>query len=154
MAAYLIKRLLQGALVLAIVSFLTFTVMFFMPGDPARTMVGQARVTEEQLETIREKWGLNDPWYVQYWTWITNLLRGDLGDPVVESRAHAGRFDVDDREGATRTGLQTLQRLNEEAGIPADEDFIAQGAAMLERMREEGTLLGTLDTSSFTTSVP
>lgn len=47
-------------------------------------------------------------------------------------------------EESNRTGLQTLQRLSEEAGLPADEDFIAQGAAMLERMREEGTLLGTL----------
>lgn len=47
-------------------------------------------------------------------------------------------------ENTTRTGLQILQRLSEEAGLPADEDFIAQGAAMLERMREEGTLLGTL----------
>jgi hypothetical protein len=47
-------------------------------------------------------------------------------------------------EEANCTGLQTLQRLSDEAGVPADEDFIAQGAAMLERMREEGTLLGTL----------
>jgi hypothetical protein len=41
------------------------------------------------------------------------------------------------------SGLQILRRLGEEAGVSADEDFIAQGAAMLERMREEGTLLGT-----------
>lgn len=47
-------------------------------------------------------------------------------------------------EGTARNGLQTLQCLSQEAGIPADEDFIAQGAAMLERMRKEGTLLGTL----------
>ncbi|WP_368564501.1 DUF2063 domain-containing protein [Pseudoxanthomonas sp. UTMC 1351] len=47
-------------------------------------------------------------------------------------------------EDAACTGLQVLQRLCEEAGIAADDDFIAQGAAMLERMREEGTLLGTL----------
>lgn len=83
MAAYLIKRLLQGALVLAIVSFLTFTVMFFMPGDPARAMVGQARVTEEQLDTIREKWGLNDPFHERFLEWITNLLSGDLGTSMM-----------------------------------------------------------------------
>ncbi len=83
MAAYLIKRLIQGALVLAIVSFLTFTVMYFMPGDPARTMVGQARVTDAQLETIREKWGLNDPFHERFLSWIGNLLSGDLGTSMM-----------------------------------------------------------------------
>ena len=79
MLSYLIKRLLQGGLVLFLVTFFTFTVMFFMPGDPARTMVGQARVTEEQLELIRDKWNLNDGFLERYWSWISNLLTGDLG---------------------------------------------------------------------------
>ncbi len=83
MAAYIIKRLLQGGLVLFLVSLLTFFVMYFMPGDPARTMVGQARVTEEQLDAIRDKWGLNDPWYERYSNWITNLLSGDLGTSMM-----------------------------------------------------------------------
>jgi peptide/nickel transport system permease protein len=83
MAAYLIKRVLQGGLVLAIVSFLTFTVMYFMPGDPARAMVGQARVTDAQLETIREKWGLNDPFHERFYDWISNLLTGDLGTSMM-----------------------------------------------------------------------
>ena len=79
MISYLVKRLLQGGLVLFLVTFFTFTVMYFMPGDPARTMVGQARVTEEQLELIRDKWDLNDPFLERYWSWISNLLTGDLG---------------------------------------------------------------------------
>lgn len=83
MAAYLIKRLSQGVLVLFLVSLLTFFVIYFMPGDPARTMVGQARVTEEQLEAIRDKWGLNDPWYERYGNWIGNLLTGDLGTSMM-----------------------------------------------------------------------
>jgi ABC-type dipeptide/oligopeptide/nickel transport system permease component len=57
--------------------------MFFMPGDPARTMVGQARVTEEQLELIREKWHLNDGFLERYWSWISNLLTGDLGTSIM-----------------------------------------------------------------------
>lgn len=79
MLSYLIKRLLQGGLVLFLVTFFTFTVMFFMPGDPARTMVGQARVTDEQLELIRDKWNLNDGFLERYWSWMSNLLTGDLG---------------------------------------------------------------------------
>src|SRR5699024_12556234 len=54
-------------------------VMYFMPGDPARTMVGQARVTEEQLDLIRDKWNLNDGFFERYWSWMSNLLTGDLG---------------------------------------------------------------------------
>lgn len=83
MISYLIKRLLQGGLVLFLVTFFTFTVMYFMPGDPARTMVGQARVTEEQLELIRDKWDLNDPFLERYWSWMSNLLTGDLGTSMM-----------------------------------------------------------------------
>ncbi len=79
MTSYIAKRLLQGVLVLFLVSLLTFFVMYFMPGDPARNMVGQTRVTEVQLEAIRDKWGLNDPWYQRYWEWISNVVTGDLG---------------------------------------------------------------------------
>jgi peptide/nickel transport system permease protein len=79
MSSYIAKRLLQGVLVLFLVSLLTFFVMYFMPGDPARNMVGQGRVTEFQLEAIRDKWGLNDPWYARYWEWISNVVTGDLG---------------------------------------------------------------------------
>ncbi len=83
MISYVTKRLLQGVLVLFLVSLLTFFVMYFMPGDPARTMVGQGYVTEETLEAIREKWGLNDPWYERYGTWIGNILTGDLGTSMM-----------------------------------------------------------------------
>ena len=83
MFAYLIQRLLQGLLVIFLVSLLTFIVMQLAPGDPVRLLVGQAYVTPEQLDAIRDKWGLNDPWYVQYWTWISNLVRGDLGTSII-----------------------------------------------------------------------
>ena len=83
MISYLIKRLLQGALVLFLVSFLTFFVMYHMPGDPARTMVGQARVTDAQLELIRDKWNLNDGFWSRYTTWLGNLFSGDLGTSMM-----------------------------------------------------------------------
>jgi len=83
MISYVIRRLLQGAVVLFIVSLLTFTVMYFMPGDPARTMVGQARVTEEQLDAIRERWHLNDSYPERYWYWLSNLIKGDLGTSMM-----------------------------------------------------------------------
>lgn len=92
MAAYLVKRLLQGVFVLFLTSLLTFFVIYFMPGDPARAMVGQARVTEEQLENIRDKWGLNDPWYERYGNWIGNLLSGDLGTSMIRPGQSIGEM--------------------------------------------------------------
>ena len=83
MISYLIKRLLQGALVLFLVTFLTFYVMYKMPGDPARNMVGQARVTDAQLELIRDKWNLNDGFWSRYTTWLGNLFSGDLGTSMM-----------------------------------------------------------------------
>lgn len=83
MISYITKRLLQGVIVLFLVSLLTFFVMYFMPGDPARNMVGQGRVTEVQLEAIRDKWGLNDPWYIRYWDWISNVVTGDFGTSMM-----------------------------------------------------------------------
>lgn len=92
MISYLIKRLLQGALVLFLVTFLTFTVMYNMPGDPARTMVGQARVTPEQLELIRDKWNLNDSFRERYITWLGNLLSGDLGTSMMRPGQNIGEM--------------------------------------------------------------
>ncbi|MGB3329370.1 MAG: ABC transporter permease, partial [Thermomicrobiales bacterium] len=81
--AYIVKRLIQGVIVLFFVTLLTFFVMYFMPGDPARQMVGQAYVTEQQLDAIRDKWHLNDPWYTRYWTWVSNVVQGDFGTSMM-----------------------------------------------------------------------
>lgn len=83
MLKYLVNRLFQGVIVLFLVTLLTFFVMYFMPGDPARTMVGDGYVTETQLEAIRDKWGLNDPWYERYGTWLGNVVTGDLGQSMM-----------------------------------------------------------------------
>lgn len=83
MLSYLIQRLAQGLIVIFLVSLLTFIVMQLAPGDPVRLLVGQAYVTPDQLEAIRAKWGLDEPWYIQYWTWVSNLARGDLGTSII-----------------------------------------------------------------------
>jgi peptide/nickel transport system permease protein len=83
MLSYVIKRLLQGVVVLFMVSFFTFLVVYFIPGDPARRMVGTARVTDAQLEAIRERWNLNDSFFERYWAWLSNLLTGDLGTSMM-----------------------------------------------------------------------
>ncbi len=100
MITYLIQRLLQGVLVLVLVSLLTFFVMYFMPGDPARNLVGQGHVTEEQLQTIRNKWGLDDPWYTRYGEWISNVVQLDFGTSMMRPGMPIGTMI---REAASMT---------------------------------------------------
>ena len=57
----------------------------FIPGDPARVMLGQ-HVSEAALEQLRERMGLNRPLYVRFGIYVTNLFRGDWGDSIREGR--------------------------------------------------------------------
>jgi peptide/nickel transport system permease protein len=83
MLTYIFRRLLQGIVVIVIVSILTFGLMHLAPGDPIDIMVGEARVTDEQIEAIRAQWGLDKPVHEQYITWVGNVLQGDFGRSVV-----------------------------------------------------------------------
>jgi len=85
MITYIIQRLLQGLVVLFLVTFFTFALMQLAPGDPIDLMVGEAIITDEQIARIQEKWGLDKPWYQQYVTWLSNVVRGDLGQSVVRT---------------------------------------------------------------------
>ncbi len=78
---YIIKRLAMLAPVLIGVSIIAFSLIHLAPGDPARTMLGE-RATQEQLNEIREKYGLDEPLYVQYVIWLNDVLHGDLGRSI------------------------------------------------------------------------
>ncbi|MEZ4520097.1 MAG: ABC transporter permease [Thermomicrobiales bacterium] len=85
MLSFLIQRLFQGIIVLFIVTFFTFGLMQLAPGDPIDVMVGEAIITDEQIELIQQKWGLDRPWYEQYFTWLSNFVQGDFGRSVVRT---------------------------------------------------------------------
>ena len=78
MTKFIIKRAFQSLFVLFGLSLLIFFIARVMPGDPARASLGFL-ATEEQVERVREEMRLNDPLPVQYYHWLRNLLRGDLG---------------------------------------------------------------------------
>lgn len=85
MTKYIIRRLLQTIPVLLGVSILVFSLMFLIPGDPAQVMAGEG-ASEQTVENLREKLGLNDPAYVQYGRFLSNALQGDLGNSVRSGR--------------------------------------------------------------------
>lgn len=85
MQRYVATRLAQGVVVIFLVSVGTFGMMHLIPGDPVSLMLGEGRVTQEQIDLIRRKWGLDRPIHEQYLTWIGNMLRGEFGQSVVRS---------------------------------------------------------------------
>ena len=82
MLKYTIKRLLQLIPTLIIVSFIVFSMVRLIPGDPITLLYGLSEsggADEEYLDYMREQYGLNDPLVVQYANWIGKILKGDLG---------------------------------------------------------------------------
>jgi len=77
MFAFFVRRFAQAALVMFIISILAFSIQDNL-GDPLREMVGQS-VSEAERQELRDKMGLNDPFFVQYWRFLKNAVQGDLG---------------------------------------------------------------------------
>ena len=91
----ILTRLGVSVLMLLVVSFIAFVIVNLPPGDFADSFAANKIssgeiVTLAEIEAIREQFGLNDPFLVQYFGWITDMLRGDFGQswsfrrPVVE----------------------------------------------------------------------
>ena len=78
MGRYGIKRLLEVIPLMLIISICVFMFIHILPGDPARTLAGK-EATPEEIEAVREEFGLNDPLLVQYFNYMKDLLRGDMG---------------------------------------------------------------------------
>lgn len=63
------------------VTFLTFGLTYIAPGDPVEMLleVGDTIVSPEVIEQTRRELGLDQPFHIQYWRWLTGLLHGDMG---------------------------------------------------------------------------
>jgi peptide/nickel transport system permease protein len=93
MTTYIIRRLLWAVIVLLLVVTFVFFAMRLLPGDPIRMLVTQsqeAQFSEEQIEALRQKNGLDKPLVVQYFNWISNVAHGDLGRSIL---SHAPVID-------------------------------------------------------------
>lgn len=88
------RRLLQAVPVLVLATFVVFGLLKLMPGDIAITLAGE-NATEARIAEIRELYGLNRPFLVQYGSWLFNAVQGDLsrslasGEPVITSIARS-----------------------------------------------------------------
>lgn len=77
MFTFVLRRLVQSVFVMLVVALIAFLIFRYV-GDPIVSMVGVDTRLEDQ-EIMRERLGLNDPFYVQFWNFLTNALRGDFG---------------------------------------------------------------------------
>jgi peptide/nickel transport system permease protein len=84
MLGYLVRRVLAAIPVMGVVALFVFFLLRLTPGDPAAVLAGD-NATPAQLEHIRTSLGLNEPLYVQFFTWINKLLHGDLGVSLISN---------------------------------------------------------------------
>ncbi|MDK3074615.1 ABC transporter permease [Sedimentitalea sp. JM2-8] len=85
MFGYILQRLLAAIPVMGFVALFVFLLLRLTPGDPAAIIAGDT-ATPEQLEAIRDSLGLNDPFFVQFFNWIGQLLQGDFGTSILSGK--------------------------------------------------------------------
>lgn len=81
MLHYIGKRLLQLIPVLLGMTFIVFLIIRAIPGDPAQVILGQ-QATKEAVAALRASLGLDNPWYIQYFHYLGDLLTGNLGESM------------------------------------------------------------------------
>ncbi|MDQ8193140.1 ABC transporter permease [Coraliomargarita sp. SDUM461004] len=79
MIAFIIRRLLTLIPLLLGITMLVFLLMSLAPGDFLTPVKAQRDVPAELIQAIETEFGLDQPWYVQYYKWLGNVLQGNLG---------------------------------------------------------------------------
>jgi peptide/nickel transport system permease protein len=81
MLAYITRRLLATIPVIGMVALFVFSLLYITPGDPAVVIAGDI-ATNEDIERIRQKLGLDQPFLTRFGTWLWAVLHGDLGTSI------------------------------------------------------------------------
>src|SRR5699024_2314471 len=87
MLRYILRRILILIPTVLAISLITFVIIQLPPGDYLTTVqaslaeAGDQPLDAAELARLTERYGLNDPWYVQYWKWLSGIVfHGDFGD--------------------------------------------------------------------------
>jgi ABC-type dipeptide/oligopeptide/nickel transport system permease component len=83
MLRYIVRRLLTFIPTILLISFFTFAVGFYGPGDPIRVLMREQWNDEETYQLLRHKYGFDRPFLVQYTDYIWKSLKGDFGRSVL-----------------------------------------------------------------------
>ncbi len=84
MLPFILRRILLMIPTLAVISLASFALIEAPPGDYMDAYVERltsqmGAVDPSEIEALRERYGLDQPWYVRYWRWISGVMQGDLG---------------------------------------------------------------------------
>jgi peptide/nickel transport system permease protein len=110
---YLVVRLYSMALTMAGLTVLVFLMLRLIPGTVVEQMIGaDAVVSPAMVAELRRFFGLDRPWYVQYWSWLSGVARGDLGT-------------------SWRTGKPVLQLILERLPVTLELTALAVGFALV-----------------------
>ena len=85
MLRFSVRRLLQLIPILFGLSILLFAWLRLLPGGPATALLGE-RATPERIAAINHAYGLDQPIWLQYWSYLTRIVRFDLGDSIQNGR--------------------------------------------------------------------
>lgn len=133
------RRLGQAIPTLVVVSVLVFSLIHLIPGNPAYVILG-AQATPDQVAAVTAAMGLNRPLPVQYWIWLTHVLRGDLGSSYINgfpvARLLAMKFPA---TLALTVGALLIAIC---AGVPAGVLAAARPRSWVDRAVLAGTSLG------------
>ena len=83
MKNYIFKRILTGLLVVAVVFVLNFFIIQLAPGSPVSVLAGRDNPSQELMDNLNEKYGLDQPIHIQLGRYLKNYLKGDLGQSVL-----------------------------------------------------------------------
>jgi peptide/nickel transport system permease protein len=84
MGKYALRRILQMIPALFLVSVAVFSIIHLIPGDPAKIIAGP-NATDQQLDALTRQFGLDQPLWVQYVTWLRNALSGNMGTSFINN---------------------------------------------------------------------
>jgi ABC-type dipeptide/oligopeptide/nickel transport system permease component len=96
---YIAKRLLQAVPTLLGILVLSFLIMHLIPGDPVSAMMFGANPTPKQISDLRAQLGLDKPLHIQFFNYLVNVLRGNLGESIQRHRPVGA--EIGDNIGAT-----------------------------------------------------
>ena len=93
MFRYIMKRVLQAIPLLFVISFIVFSLIHIAPYDVIDSIT-TPNMTQEQIDLLRQRYGLDQPFLVQYFLWIKNILTGNLGFSLVSQNSIAQELAV------------------------------------------------------------
>jgi peptide/nickel transport system permease protein len=139
MLRYALRRIALMIPTLVGLSVLLFVWVRALPGDPARTLLGQ-RATPERIAQVNETYGFDEPLWKQYLSYITSLLHGDFGNSIQTNEPVLGSFL--DKVPATIEVTLLAMTFAVVVGIPLGYYAARRHGTWVDTVAVTGSLLG------------